>query len=638
MRSFFLFLLCHSFFLLPILGEDKNELDGLKITEQFYYKIDTKKILEFPEIQNQADFTPIQETFVNFGFVTGNLWLKLPDSKSFPNLESYLLFINAQNIDSIQIFYQTKSDEWKEDRSGHIFPMSKRYLPHRNFILDLKEIKYGSPIYIKVNSDISIQFSIRLIQEKTLRTEDYTKQWIYGLFFGSLCLIFLYNIAVSFFVRDINYFYYLGYVLTFGFGQLSLLGFWSYFFVPESFNLKRIGIPFFFSLCLYFFIRFSTHFLRIKKRFPKIHRISTVLSWIALGNMILAVFGGIRAASIGVTWITLVVCSYLLVVLVSGLRKKIRSYYYFFWAFAFLLLSGVLYAILKMGVLPTSEFFEEMLFPFASLGDLVIFSFALADRIQILRQEKDKAIAQIANLHKERTISRDILMQSLPKQIPKVEGLNIQIFILPMKDVGGDFYEYYSPNSNEIGLLLCDVSGHGIPASLISAMGKVAFTTQKENLFSPKRVLEGMNRVLLGNCSPQYLTASYVYLNTSATVWRFGRAGHPSSYLQRKSGEIIKIHPKGRIVGAFPEIQIEEESYQVLAGDRVLLLSDGVLESFDPYGQMYGEGRLIEFLRTYRDLPSSLFKTKLIQDLESFCKREIKEWDDDITFIFLELI
>lgn len=638
MRSFFLFLLCHSFFLLPILGEDKNELDGVKITEQFYYKIDTKKILEFPEIQNQAEFTPIQETFVNFGFVTGNLWLKLPDSKSFPNLDSYLLFINAQNIDSIQIFYQTKSDEWKEDRSGHIFPMSQRYLPHRNFILDLKEIKYGSPIYIKVNSDISIQFSIRLIQEKTLHTEDYTKQWIYGLFFGSLCLIFLYNIAVSFFVRDINYFYYLGYVLTFGFGQLSLLGFWSYFFVPESFYLKRIGIPFFFSLCLYFFIRFSTHFLRIKKRFPKIHRISTVLSWIALGNTILAVFGGIRTASIGVTWITLLVCSYLLVVLVSGLRKKIRSYYYFFWAFAFLLLSGVLYAILKMGVLPTSEFFEEMLFPFASLGDLVIFSFALADRIQILRQEKDKAIAQIANLHKERTISRDILMQSLPKQIPKVEGLNIQIFILPMKDVGGDFYEYYSPNSNEIGLLLCDVSGHGIPASLISAMGKVAFTTQKENLFSPKRVLEGMNRVLFGNCSPQYLTASYVYLNTSATVWRFGRAGHPSSYLQRKSGEIIKIHPKGRIVGAFPEIQIEEESYQVLAGDRVLLLSDGVLESFDPYGQMYGEGRLIEFLRTYRDLPSSLFKTKLIQDLESFCKREIKEWDDDITFIFLELI
>ncbi len=638
MRSLFLIFLFHSLWLFPVVGEDRKELDGKKITDQFSYKIDSKKNLEFLEIQNRSDFLPIQDEFVNFGFVTGNLWLKLPNSKSLPHLENYLLFLNAQNIDSIQIFYQTNSGEWKEDSSGHIVPMSKRFFPHRNFIFQLKDIGTESPIYLKVNSDISIQFSIRLIQEESLQKEDYTKQWIYGLFFGSLFLIFLYNIAVSFFVRDINYFYYLGYVLTFGLGQLSLLGFWSYFFVPESFYLKQIGIPFFFSLCLYFFIRFSTHFLRIKKRYPKIHRVSTVLSWIALSNTILAVLGGIKASSVGVTWITLIVCSYLLVVLVSGLRKKIRSYYYFFWAFVFLLLSGVMYAVLKMGYFPSSEFFEEMLFPFASLGDLVIFSFALADRIQILRQEKDRAVAQIANLHKERSISRDILMQSLPKQIPKVDGLNIQIFILPMKDVGGDFYEYYSPNSNEIGLVLCDVSGHGIPASLISAMGKVAFTTQKENLFSPKRVLEGMNRVLYGNCSPQYLTASYVYLNTSATVWRFGRAGHPSSYLQRKSGEIIKIHPKGRIVGAFPEILIEEESYQVLAGDRVLLLSDGVLESFDPYGQMYGEGRLIEFLRTYRDLPSSLFKTKLIQDLESFCRREIKEWDDDITFIFLELV
>jgi len=637
-RSLFLIFLFHSLWLFPVVGEDRKELDGKKITDQFSYKIDSKKNLEFLEIQNRSDFLPIQDEFVNFGFVTGNLWLKLPNSKSLPHLENYLLFLNAQNIDSIQIFYQTNSGEWKEDSSGHIVPMSKRFFPHRNFIFQLKDIGTESPIYLKVNSDISIQFSIRLIQEESLQKEDYTKQWIYGLFFGSLFLIFLYNIAVSFFVRDINYFYYLGYVLTFGLGQLSLLGFWSYFFVPESFYLKQIGIPFFFSLCLYFFIRFSTHFLRIKKRYPKIHRVSTVLSWIALSNTILAVLGGIKASSVGVTWITLIVCSYLLVVLVSGLRKKIRSYYYFFWAFVFLLLSGVMYAVLKMGYFPSSEFFEEMLFPFASLGDLVIFSFALADRIQILRQEKDRAVAQIANLHKERSISRDILMQSLPKQIPKVDGLNIQIFILPMKDVGGDFYEYYSPNSNEIGLVLCDVSGHGIPASLISAMGKVAFTTQKENLFSPKRVLEGMNRVLYGNCSPQYLTASYVYLNTSATVWRFGRAGHPSSYLQRKSGEIIKIHPKGRIVGAFPEILIEEESYQVLAGDRVLLLSDGVLESFDPYGQMYGEGRLIEFLRTYRDLPSSLFKTKLIQDLESFCRREIKEWDDDITFIFLELV
>ncbi|MCZ8344257.1 MAG: serine/threonine protein phosphatase, partial [Leptospira sp.] len=200
-RSLFLIFLFHSLWLFPVVGEDRKELDGKKITDQFSYKIDSKKNLEFLEIQNRSDFLPIQDEFVNFGFVTGNLWLKLPNSKSLPHLENYLLFLNAQNIDSIQIFYQTNSGEWKEDSSGHIVPMSKRFFPHRNFIFQLKDIGTESPIYLKVNSDISIQFSIRLIQEESLQKEDYTKQWIYGLFFGSLFLIFLYNIAVSFFVR-----------------------------------------------------------------------------------------------------------------------------------------------------------------------------------------------------------------------------------------------------------------------------------------------------------------------------------------------------------------------------------------------------------------------------------------------------
>lgn len=608
------------------------------LTKQFTYFLDKTGTLPLNEITKNAPFKPVHDEFVNFGFIKGNLWFKL-NKENLPNgFQSRLLRIGAHNIDSITLVGTRENGDKIVKETGHIVPMSEREFPHRNFIFELNGFSNSSDLYLKFRSDISIQFSIELLPQSLLQSEDYTIQWIYGLFFGSLAIIIIYNIAIAFFVRDLNYFFYLGYVVFFGLGQLSLLGFWSYYFVTDSFYWKQIGIPFFFSVCLIFFVNFSTNFLRIKKRIPKIYRISIVLTFFAFGNAIIALFGGIQSASIGVTWLTLFVSLYLIVLVLWGLTKKIRSYVYFATAFLLLLVSAVVYGLLKFGLLKSNVLLEEMLLPFASLGDITIFSFALADRIQILRQEKDKAIAQVANLHKERSISRDILMQSLPKLIPKVEGLNIQIFILPMKDVGGDFYEYYSPNFREIGFVLCDVSGHGIPASLISAMGKVAFTTQKENLFSPKRVLEGMNKVLYGNCSPQYVTASYVYLNTSAKVWRFGRAGHPSAYLQRQSGEIIKIHPKGKIVGAFPEIQVDEESYPLLPKDRVLLLSDGVLESFDPFGHMYGESRLLEFLKRNRDLPAGLFKTSLVQDLESFCKREIGEWDDDITFIFLEFV
>ncbi|TGL17757.1 serine/threonine protein phosphatase [Leptospira bourretii] len=634
---FFFFLILTLFFTNSLFSESQNDIgERLIHTTKFSYWIDPNSSIPVESVLGTGEFKEIEDNFVNFGFLKGTLWLRL-NPKDFPDPSKYpLLLINAHNIDSVELFHKHDGNRYIVSKSGHIQPVFQREIPHRNFVFRIGHEK--ETILIAIHSDISLQFSLIFTNQRNLQREDYITQWVYGLFFGSLGIIILYNLAIAFFVRDRNYFYYIGYVLFFGLGQLSLLGFWSYFFVPDSYFWKRIGIPFFFSVCLFFFVLFTSNFLKLKVRIPKMARCFQVLGFFSLLNAMVALFGGISEASIGVTWLSLLICVSLLGVLIWGISKRLRSFYYFAVAFVLLLLTCIVYGLLKFGILPSSAFLEEMLFPIASLADITLFAFALADRIQLLRQEKDLALAQVTSLRKERKISRDILMQSLPKTIPDVKNLQIQIYIQPMKDVGGDFYEYFSPNPYELGIVLCDVSGHGIPASLISAMGKVAFTTQKDNISSPKQVLEGMNRVLYGNCNPQYVTASYVYLNTSTKVWRFGRAGHPSAYLQRANGEIIKVHPKGKIIGVFPEIQMEEITYQVEPKDRILILSDGVLECFHPDGTMYGEAGLLEFLRANREIPNHLFKIKLIQDLESFSKTEIKDWDDDLTFIFLELV
>ncbi|PJZ44817.1 SpoIIE family protein phosphatase [Leptospira brenneri] len=624
-------------FIHPLFSESPNDTGERIIhTKKFTFWIDPTSSVPVESILKTGSFQRITDDFVNFGFLEGTVWLKL-EPKDLPDPARYpLLLIKAHNIDSVELFHKNDGNTYVVSKSGHIQPVFQREFPHRNFVFRIGHEK--ETILIAIKSEISLQFSFIFTNQRNLQREDYINQWVYGLFFGSLGIIILYNLAIAFFVRDRNYFYYIGYVLFFGLGQLSLLGFWGYFFVPDSYFWKRVGIPVFFSVCLFFFVLFTSNFLKLKVRVPKIARFYQVLGLFALLNALIALFGGISEASIGVSWLSVFICFSLLGVLVWGIFKRLRSFYYFAVAFVLLLITCIVYGLLKFGILPTNPFLEEMLFPIASLADITLFAFALADRIQLLRQEKDLALAQVTSLRKERKISRDILMQSLPKTIPDVKNLQIQIYIQPMKDVGGDFYEYFSPNPYELGIVLCDVSGHGIPASLISAMGKVAFTTQKDNISSPKQVLEGMNRVLYGNCNPQYVTASYLYLNTSTKVWRFGRAGHPSAYLQRASGEILKVHPKGKIIGVFPEIQIEETTHRVEPKDRILILSDGVLECFDPEGNMYGETGLLEFLRTNRELPNHLFKTKLIQDLESFSKLEIKEWDDDLTFIFLELV
>ncbi len=614
---------------------------SLRITSTIEHWEDKTNKLKFGDILKESTSLPFQKNnrdFFNFGFTTSSHWFRFQVEKmENPKFKTNYLLFRAHNIDLISVYFSQPNGEIKEKRIGHLIPMSEREFPHRNYIVALPEESYGQPIYFRIKSDISLQFAVELLSEESIRKADYTEQWIYGLFFGSLGIILIYNLSIAFFVRDINYIFYLGYVLFFGLGQMSLLGFSAYFLFPESPYLMRSAISLYFSLSLLFFSLFSNSFLKLDKRFPIASRILFVFSIIFVFNAILSLCGQIYLASVLLTWLTVILAILILILIVLGFIRRIRSFYYFGVAFFILMLSSIAYALLKIFTIETNSFFEEMLFPIASVADITLFSFALADRIQLLRLEKDRAVAQIMHHEKESQISRDILMQSLPKVIPRIQGLDVQIFIQPMKQVGGDFYEFYSPNNSELGTLMCDVSGHGIPASLISAMGKIAFATQRENLFSPKRVLEGMNNILYGNCHPHYLTASYVYLNVETNTWRFGRAGHPSSYLQRRNGEIIKIHPKGRIVGAFNNITVEEVTYTALSGDRIIMLTDGVTEAFNKREEMYGETRLIEFIKRGYVLAGNPWSQRLIHELESFSERPLKEWEDDITFILLDL-
>jgi len=610
-----------------------------RITKQIEIWEDQTGKLDFDWVRNHSKKLEFQKTnsdYLNYGFSKSGFWIRFRLEKP-PENDQLFLLIKAHNIDYVNFYFSDDKENITKKETGHFVPMPEREFPHRHYLVSIPKDSYGKDIYIQIKSEISIQIAIDLLDNKSLHRIDYSEQWFYGLFFGCLGIIIIYNLAIAFFVRDVNYLFYIGYVFFFGLGQMSLLGFSGYFLFPNSVVFMRSGIPLFFSICMLFFVFFASSFLKLKKRLKIAYQFSRILTVAIILNILFAAVGEIYISAIALSWLTAVLSAFIMIVILWGFYRKIKSFYYFGAAFFILMASSVVYSILKITTFETNAFLEEMIFPIASLADITLFSFALADRIQLLRLEKDQAIEQIVQHEKERQISKDILVQALPKTAPYIPSLSLQIFIQPMKQVGGDFYEFHSPNSRELGALICDVSGHGIPASLVSAMGKVAFSTQKENIFSPKRVLEGMNRVLYGNCTPQYLTSSYVYLNTETNTWRFGRAGHPSSFLQRKTGEILIVHPQGKVIGAFPEIQIEEISFPTNEGDRLLLLTDGVLESFNSMDEMYGEERVLEFLKKNANLPGDLWVKALLSDLESFSGKGLKEWEDDITFILLDL-
>lgn len=153
-------------------------------------------------------------------------------------------------------------------------------------------------------------------------------------------------------------------------------------------------------------------------------------------------------------------------------------------------------------------------------------SFALADRIKILQLEKENAQfesiesikkalrveSQLGAFQHELGLARKIQQSIIPRMTPSIEGLTIAAWYKPMEIIGGDFYDFHQ-SENNLGFIMADVSGHGVPAALIVSTLKTAFWLQAHNLDLPEKLLLSMNEILKGKAGNEFVTACYGYID-----------------------------------------------------------------------------------------------------------------------------
>jgi sigma-B regulation protein RsbU (phosphoserine phosphatase) len=130
-------------------------------------------------------------------------------------------------------------------------------------------------------------------------------------------------------------------------------------------------------------------------------------------------------------------------------------------------------------------------------------------------------------IDKELEIARRIESSILPRAVPSIAGLEITTRYFPMSAVAGDFYDFLALDSNQLGILVADVTGHGVPAALIASMLKGAFASQKAHAQHPELVLVGLNEALCGKFEEHFVTAAYLYADLDAKIVRYAAAGHP---------------------------------------------------------------------------------------------------------------
>src|SRR6266700_1560219 len=147
---------------------------------------------------------------------------------------------------------------------------------------------------------------------------------------------------------------------------------------------------------------------------------------------------------------------------------------------------------------------------------------------------------QFSEIQKELEIARRIQTSILPRAFPESAHFNVAARYVPMTAVAGDFYDFLITNQKQAGLLIADVSGHGVPAALIASMVKLAAPSQRANAADPATLLSGMNTVLHGNTQEQFVTAAYVYLDAISATLQYSAAAHPPMLLLR-DGSVVEL-------------------------------------------------------------------------------------------------
>ena len=241
-------------------------------------------------------------------------------------------------------------------------------------------------------------------------------------------------------------------------------------------------------------------------------------------------------------------------------------------------------------------------------------------------------------INKELEIARRIQSSTLPQSVPTLTGLEIAARYVPMSAVAGDFYDFLSVDERRVGILVADVTGHGVPAALIASMLKVAFAGQAAHAHDPARVLTGLNRSLCGKFEEHFVTAAYLFVDLEKGLLRYSAAGHPPLMLaSRAAGKVREIEENGLMLGMFPEAAYSSVEIRVGPGDRCLLYTDGVFEAKNAAQEEFGKSRCKEFLEAQRDIAAARFANALLDSIAGFSGHNTaRAQEDDITLLVLD--
>lgn len=241
--------------------------------------------------------------------------------------------------------------------------------------------------------------------------------------------------------------------------------------------------------------------------------------------------------------------------------------------------------------------------------------------------------AELRQLESELEMSQIVQRSLLPQQAPSIPGMNIAGFSRAAQIVGGDYFDFIQFKDGTHGIVMADVSGHGVSAGMMMTSLQTAFHTLVPDADSPLDVLERINRLYVHNVNfTTFVTIFFAKFDPSTRILTYANAGHNSAYLYKTAKkEETWLQPTGPAIGLMEKFNVGMQEVELKDEDILLLYTDGITEASNPQGEQFGAGRLADVVRQNTQLTAHELANTLLLKVNDFTG--VKGFVDDITIV-----
>ncbi len=228
--------------------------------------------------------------------------------------------------------------------------------------------------------------------------------------------------------------------------------------------------------------------------------------------------------------------------------------------------------------------------------------------------------------------AQEIQQALLPRGDREVDGYDIAAVFLPTESIGGDLYDNVKLSDGSTLLAVFDISGHGVPAALFTALLRAVVRHRAAATTDLAFIAEAMNAALAEVApSDTFATCLLVRLLPSEGAVEYVRAGHDPAILVTPGKPPVKLEHGGMVLGVQQQVQYEVSRVALPCGSRIIMFTDGIHEASDAQMRLYGRERLAKLLAETSDLPPEEQLHAVVRSAQSFQGRD--RFDDDVTLL-----